>query len=120
MISHSDLTGPRAGATLLEMMVALAVVSLIVVVVVIAARPPSPRLQQEAAVADLVRRVQETRLRAINEGRVVFMGPQDLCDGARLPAFHPDGSARYGPFCIGDREIALKPLTGTLDLGANR
>lgn len=118
MISHSDISGPRSGVTLLETMVALAVLSLIVAVVATSARPPSARLQEEAAVAELVRAAQDTRLRAIQEGRPVTMAEGTACDGAVTPVFYPDGSARFGPLCVGTREIAVRPLTGTLDLGA--
>lgn len=117
MISRSDISGPQAGVTLFETMVALAVLSLIVAVVATAVRPPSPRLQQEATISELVRQAQLTRLRAIQEGRAVAMGPEDVCEGASPPMFFPDGSARFGPLCVGDRVIPLRPLTGTLDLG---
>lgn len=117
MISRSDIAGSRAGVTLLETMVALAVLSLIVAVAATAARGPSPRLQEEAAIANLARQAQDARLRAIQEGRVVEMVTEDVCEGAETPVFYPDGSARFGPLCVGTREIPLRPLTGTLDLG---
>ena len=117
MISRSEIAGPRAGVTLFETMVALAVLSLIVAVVAVAARPPSPRLQEEAAIAALVREAQDLRLRAIQEGRTVEMGSEDVCEGARPPVFYPDGSARFGPLCIGTRTLPVRPITGTLDLG---
>lgn len=116
MTSRFDIAGPRAGVTLFETMVALAVLSLIVAVVATAARPPSPRLQETAAIAELSRNVQNIRLRAIQEGRAVTLDTDKLCDGAQAPVFFPDGSARFGPLCVGPREIPVHPITGTLDL----
>lgn len=73
MISRSDISGPRAGVSLFETMVSLAILSLIVAVVATSIRPPSPRLQEAATLSQLVRAAQENRLRAIQEGRAVRM-----------------------------------------------
>lgn len=116
MISHSDISGSRAGVTLFETMVALAILSLIVAVVATTVRPPSPRLQEAANIAELTRAVQETRLRAIQEGRVVTLDTDAVCPQARAPEFHPDGTAAFGPLCLDGRQIPIKPLTGTLGL----
>lgn len=118
MILRSDLSGSHVGATLFETMVALAILSLIVAVVATSARPPSPRLQQEAAVSNIVRLAQQTRLRAIQEGQPIRMDTDALCPEATAPVFYPDGSARFGPLCIGEREIFVRPVTGTLDIGS--
>lgn len=116
MILRSDIKGTRAGVSLFETMVSLAILSLIVAVVATSIRPPSPRLQQEAAISQLVRAAQETRLRAMSEGRPIRMQTEAMCDTAPAPVFFPDGSARDGPLCIGERRIAVRPLTGTLDI----
>lgn len=114
MISRSDPSGPRAGVSLFETMVALAILSLLVAVVAGAARGPSPRLQQEAAIAQILRAAQEVRLRAIQEGRAIAMGPDHTCEDATAPTFFPDGSAQGGPLCLETRVIRVDPLTGTL------
>lgn len=118
MILRSDIAGPRAGVTLFETMVALAVLSLIVAVVAVSVRPSSPQLRQQAALADLVRDAQDVRLRAMQEGRPVAIADDRVCEGARAPVFYPDGSARFGPLCVGERVVVVQPLTGTLDLGS--
>ena len=120
MISRSDIMGPRAGVSLFETMVSLAILSLIVAVAATAIRPPSPRLLAEAEISQLVRAAQETRLRAIQEGRPVRMETDATCDDTPAPIFFPDGSARDGPLCVGERQINILPLTGTLDTAAFR
>ena len=116
MTSRFDISGPRAGVTLFETMVALGVLSLILAVVATSVRPPSPQLQTKATIAALVQDVQTARLRAIQEGRDVTLETDNLCAGARAPVFFPDGSARFGPLCVGTQEIQVLAITGTLDL----
>ncbi|MEL7092177.1 MAG: hypothetical protein AAFN94_10635 [Pseudomonadota bacterium] len=118
MISRSDISGPRAGVSLFETMVALAVLSLILAVVAVSVRPPSPRLQAEAALAALQRQAQESRLRAMTTGNRVTMGTDAVCTNSPAPVFYPDGTATGGPLCLGARTITLSPLTGTLDSGS--
>ena len=114
MILHSDPSGPRTGVSLFETMVSLAILSLVLAIAVTAVRPPSPRLQEQAAIAHLTRLAQETRLRAITETRPVAMTTDALCDEAQAPTFFADGSAMGGPLCVGARVLTVSPFTGAI------
>ena len=114
MISRSEPSGPRAGVTLLETMVSLAILSLVLAVAATAVRPPSPWLQEQAAIAELTRRAQETRLRAITETLALVMVTDALCPDAPPPTFFADGSATGGPVCVGSQELAIRPFTGAI------
>ncbi|WP_299695288.1 prepilin-type N-terminal cleavage/methylation domain-containing protein [uncultured Tateyamaria sp.] len=118
MISPFDPSGRRAGVTLFETMVSLAILSLILAVAATAVRPPSPRLQAEATLSELVRQAQEVRLRAIASGTTAVFDTDTLCDDAAKVRFYPDGSATGGPLCVADRTLTLRPLTGTLEPGS--
>ena len=118
-MSPSDARRPDAGFSLLETLVALAILAAVTGVAAAALRGPSPTLRLDAAVTALMREATAARHRAVVEGRTVPL-PLPRCDGAETVArFHPDGTASgAASACLAlaglTRELRLSPLSGRL------
>jgi prepilin-type N-terminal cleavage/methylation domain-containing protein len=108
---------PRAGVTLLEMLVVLAVLALIAAVSAAGLRGPSPRLEARIEAARLGEALALARLRAVRLGIAERVKAVEVsCPDAPAPeiVLHPDGTATGGPLCIGPLRHAVDPLDGRL------
>lgn len=109
----------RAGVTLFEALVVLALLAILTGVALGARRGPSPALELARLVA--ARSAEAARLRrlAVETGVPTSLEAPDGCDGATTLVFLPDGTARGDDLCIsvGDRSarLTLDRLTGRLD-----
>lgn len=124
MILRSDPRARRAGFSLLEVLVVLAITTMVVGALSFRARGPSPRQQAEQAAARAQARVAELRYHAIVQNRSLH--PEGLpapCEAtdARLRLW-PDGSISGPDLCPEPRSVGLRlvpePLTGRLRLEA--
>lgn len=118
---HSNQRSPneRAGFTLLESMVALAIVALMTSIAVSGIRGPSPKLQLERAISAVKREASNARLRAVTEQiPVVIKLPGCEIEEVDL-TYYPDGSATGPLICVATAgftaTIRVSPLTGKLD-----
>ncbi len=112
------LRSDTAGFTLLEALVALAILSLVTALVATAARGPSPRLALQRLAAERIAEATEVRLAAIRSGVTQSYSAPDACNGLSTIIFHPNGTASGADLCIlhGDitLRIALDPVAGRL------
>ena len=110
----------RAGVSLLEALVALAILSLVLGASAAGLRGPSPRLRLQGELAELRRGAAETRARAVLTGTPAALPIEAGCGApASMILFLADGTARgVGP-CLesGDAVLwlDLDPLTGRLE-----
>ncbi len=110
----------RAGFTLFEVLVTLAVIALMTGVVLSARPSPSPGLQLNALASALIEGATAARHRAVTEGRDLLWEPDALtCDGAPVAVtFYADGTSDSARICLGntDRQMrfALNVLSGRL------
>lgn len=118
MISRSEATPRRgrAGLTLFETLVSLAILALVAGVTVAGLRGPSPQLRAKADAAAFQERFAATRLRAMRDGVPLVHETELLCAGAGPLTVFADGSARGGPICIGDSVLTVAPLSGTFEV----
>jgi prepilin-type N-terminal cleavage/methylation domain-containing protein len=113
--------GPRAGVTLLEVLVVLAILALSAAVAFSSLRPPSDALTLSKRVAELEKDFALDRLRAIREGRAIIRDVEALAceqDTNTEVIFRSDGTALGPDLCLSEGKItsrfALDPLTGRL------
>lgn len=110
----------NAGLSILEALIALAILAMIMGLNASAFRGPSPtlRLQKEAAV--LIRTASQLRQRAIRENKVLSMESNGAtCDEQETPlSFFPDGTAIGPDLCLSAESLQLRltlsALTGRL------
>lgn len=110
MTSPSDTS--RAGFTLFEVLITLAILS-VVIGVVIAARPgASPQLKLKADTSALIEQAAMLRNRAVTSGtKVEWQDETRACDETPFaPKFYPDGTSDAGELCLKaeDRFITLE------------
>jgi prepilin-type N-terminal cleavage/methylation domain-containing protein len=114
MTSPSD----SAGYTLLEALVALAILALVAGLVAGATRGPSPELALRRTAAERTAEAATTRLSAVRAGATRDFTAPDACGGPGTIRFHPDGTAQGPDLCLtkGDRSLrlALDTMTGRL------
>lgn len=128
MTSHSNGRG-AAGFTLLEMIVAIAVMGLVLAMVARYGRPHSGRLEMRAASGRVAAAMRLARGLAIAGGRAVVFVPPRLPGGVRAVmqagpggiVFEPDGSALGGRVVLAGAGrkavIAADWLTGRISVG---
>ena len=110
----------RAGFTLFEVLVALAVIALMTGIVISGRPTPSPELQLNAEASALIEAATQTRHRAVAEARDLIWDPKARsCSGEPASAtFYADGTSDSLEICIGsaDREkrLSLNVLSGRL------
>lgn len=123
MILRFDTTRiakPHSGLSLLEALIALAILAMVMGLSASTFRGPSPtlRLQKEAAV--LIRTASQLRQRAIREDKVLSMESNGAtCDEPDTPlSFFPDGTALGPDLCLTSESLQLRltlnALTGRL------
>ena len=114
MILRSEPKAPRrrAGFTLFEVMVTLALVALVGSVTVAGLRGPTPELRKKAEIARFQEDFAATRLRAMREGAFRAHETEFLCEGASVLVIFADGSASGGPVCIAGATLTLYPVSG--------
>lgn len=110
----------RAGLTLFEALLSLALLSLITAVAIAGLRGPSPSVRLHRAAAELKTQVSEARLRAIDQNILQVLTLSEAACGSVAPSvtLYPDGTAQGGPFCLFEQEqsliLHLDPVTGKL------
>lgn len=111
----------RPGASLLELLIVLAVLA--AVMSALAARPtgPSDRLRLQGAVAAVQKEAAFARGRAVRSGTPVDFEAGPSCDGGTGPiVFARDGTARGPDICLGEGartvRLAVHPLFGRLEV----
>ncbi len=100
----------RAGFTLFEVLVALAVISLMTAVVLAARPTPSPALRLNAAASALIEDATRARHRAVTTATDQVWTPDALsCDGAEVRiTFYADGSADTSDICLSEEERQMR------------
>ena len=123
MILHSDpisIAKPTAGLSLLEALIALAILALVMGLSASAFRGPSPALRLQKEAATLIGAATALRQRAILENKALKMGDSAVpCEETDKPlTFFPDGTASSPDLCLtaGDLHLrlTLNALTGRL------
>ncbi len=117
----SDM-GPKAGISLTEVLVVLAILSLTLAVFATSRPGPSDGLKLQARTSDLVAQASQTRNAAVQTGRQQTLdleGP--FCaDSDKALIFFANGTAQEATICLAatDQEIGLylDPVTGQLAL----
>jgi len=110
----------RAGFSLTEVLVVLAILSLTVAVFATARPGPSPAMRQQAISTDLIVAASQVRAEAIVQGRSKLFSVQAaLCpDSVQTLTFFPNGTATEAKICLTgaqhDSWLYLDPLTGLL------
>lgn len=111
---------PNAGLSLLEALIALAILAMVMGLSASAFRGPSPTLRLQKEAAALIRTTSQLRQRAIREGTILSMETNGTtCDklGTTL-SFFPDGTAIGPDLCLKTESLqlrlALNVLTGRL------
>lgn len=110
----------NAGFSLTEVLVVLAILSLTVTVFAVARPGPSPAMQREAIVSQLIAEAARARAEAIIENRQTIVTlPDTRCDeSAKTLTFFPSGTATAAQVCIENEGVAawlaLDPFTGQL------
>lgn len=114
------IANSNAGLSILEALIALAILAMVMGLSASAFRGPSPtlRLQKEAAV--LIRTASQLRQRAIREGKDLSMESNGLaCGEPDIPlSFFPDGTGIGPDLCLTAEShqlrLTLNALTGRL------
>ncbi|HHI70479.1 MAG TPA: hypothetical protein ENJ91_05705 [Rhodobacteraceae bacterium] len=124
MILRFDLfsyAGKKAGISILEALVVLAILAMVLGLSAGALRGPSPALQLQKQAGILIEKAANLRQRAIREGKKLTMENQTTtCDTTiKQPlSFFPDGTASGPDLClvIADQRLRLhlNALTGRL------
>jgi len=120
MTLHFDPAARRAGFSLLEMLVVLAVLAIITSIAAAGLRGPSSGLRLERQVAEMMADAARLRLVAIRTGVAQGLTVDDLtCDTQPgVLTFHRDGTASGPDLCLTEstltRRLMIDPLTGTL------
>ncbi len=123
MILHSDpisIAKPTAGLSLLETLIALAILAMVMGLSASAFRGPSPTLRLQKEAATLTRAATVLRQRAIREGNTVTMEDSGTpCEETDKPlTFFPDGTASGPDLCLSADDLHLRltlnALTGRL------
>jgi len=107
----------RAGFTLFEALISLALIALVLAVGIAAARPPSPALQAQAQISRLGEAAAQARFEAISMNRNVVWEPNiPSCEDEPPPqiTFFADGTALGSDLCILQLRIRAHRLTGLL------
>jgi prepilin-type N-terminal cleavage/methylation domain-containing protein len=115
MILLSDKAVARAGFTLFEALISLAILSLVLAIVALAIRPPSPAIRAQSDAAQLTRDAIERRAEAVDKQKLISWYPDvPLCDDevSEVFQFFPDGTASGPDICLLNIRLALHPLAG--------
>lgn len=116
----AHIAKPNAGLSLLEALIALAILAMVMGLSASAFRGPSPTLQLQKEAATMISTASQLRQRAIRDGQVLSMKTNGTtCEKPDMPlSFFPDGTA-FGPdLCLTagslQLRLALNALTGRL------
>ena len=117
-MSPSSPPTAQAGFSMLETMVAFAILAAVIGVAAASWRGPSPKLQLDAVVASVQRAASEARYRAVQSNQVVEVSFVH-CDGPQtVIRFFADGTATASDICIEEaglrRKLRISPMTGRL------
>lgn len=108
----------RAGMTLFEVLVVLAILALMTSLALGLRRGPSPALLLERQASELEREATRLRGLAISGGSPQALDAEACETDAEPVTFHPAGTANGGDICLvaGDHRLrlAVDPLTGIL------
>lgn len=119
-MSCFDPSRARRGYSLLEILVALSIVSLILAASVVYIRAPSPSLQRQAKIATAFRDAENLRLQAIGKkSHVVWTLENGDCAQSGQPTeitFFGDGSASGDPICIEGVRLIWRRSLGLLSV----
>ncbi len=115
MLLRSDpcrIGAPSAGLSLLEALIALAILALIMGLSASTFRGPSPALRLQKQAAELIGSAATLRQRAIREGDTLQLETKGLaCEGTDQPlSFFPDGTSSGPDLCLtaGDQQLRLQ------------
>mgnify|MGYP000365563807 CR=1 FL=1 len=101
MTSPSKLTTPAvAGFSLLEVLVALAIMSLIAAVVVANVRPIAPDMRIEMRISELDQLVSRRHLEAVSAREPTTLSVVDCNGGSIDIVLFPDGSGTPARLCV--------------------
>lgn len=123
MILHSNpisIAKPTAGLSLLETLIALAILAMVMGLGASAFRGPSPTLRLQKEAAALIGTATALRQRAILENRALKMEDSAApCEETDKPlTFFPDGTASGPDLCLTANDLHLRltlnALTGRL------
>lgn len=112
------LSRADAGFTLLETLVALAILAAVAGVTAASLRGSPPSLQLDNAVAALTRDASTIRHRAVLTQSSLPLQITDCAGTEATLIFHPDGTASPAEICVQQagltRRLSVSPLTGRL------
>lgn len=113
MILRSDPRGAgsqTAGLSLLEALIALAILALIMGLSASAFRGPSPALSLQKQAAELIGTATVLRQRAIRDGDTLSLETKGLtCEGSDQPLyFFPNGTASGPDLCLSVKDQQLR------------
>ena len=120
MILRSDplgLSKPTTGLSLLEALIALAILAMVMGLSASAFRGPSPTLQLQKQTAELIAAASVLRQRAIRENKTLIMETDTTCNQTdKHINFFSNGTASGPDLCLSVKEkhlrLSLNALTG--------
>lgn len=121
MILRSELDPKLAGVTLFETLVMLAILALVTAIAFGLQRGPSPGLELERRVSDVLKTASQYKQVAILENIVVEMNITGAgCQGGDADiTYYPDGTAYGDDLCLSHENktvrLVLNRLTGQLE-----
>lgn len=123
MILRSDPLAPQTpstGLSLLEALIALAILAMVMGLAATGFRGPSPMLRLQKEAVELIRSASTLRQRAIRESKTLNMGTGGItCENTDISfSFFPDGTAIGPDLCLTTGTLKLRltlnSLTGRL------
>ena len=117
MTSRFDPAPSQAGFTLYEALIALAILSLVLGSGIAVFRPPSPTLQAQAQIAQLIRDANAERQLAVRQRTDRVWRPDTPTCDSELESelvFFANGSATGPVLCVLNFRVAVHRMTGLL------